>query len=154
MIIEVNPVIDNSVIGLCSKPYPLHPKGCPNFNKRQDCPPKAPLWENYIDSNYSVFAIITEFDFMSHKNKMQSKHPEWSKRQVECCLYWQGTARKHLKEEIAQFNKTHPNYTVFITPEAMGVNITETMKNVGIELEWPPNNIVYKIALGAVVKGE
>jgi hypothetical protein len=31
-------------------------------------------------------------------------------------------------------------------PEAMGVNVTETMKNAGVVLEWPPENIVIKVA--------
>jgi len=43
MIKKVIPVIDYSVRGLCAKSYPNHPKGCPNFNKRKECPPKAKL---------------------------------------------------------------------------------------------------------------
>jgi hypothetical protein len=34
-IVQVNPVIDYSVRGLCVKPYYNHPKGCPNFIKLQ-----------------------------------------------------------------------------------------------------------------------
>jgi len=37
-------------------------------------------------------------------------------------------------------------------PEAMGVNVTETMKRVGIELEWPPVNVAYQIALAGIFK--
>lgn len=32
----------------------------------------------------------------------------------------------------------------------LGVNVTETMKNAGVILEWPPANIAYQIALAGV----
>ena len=80
-----------------------------------------------------------------------------SKRQLECCLYWQGTARKRLKERINEFIfLADERYVVNTVPEAMGVNVTETMKRVGIELEWPPVNLVYQIAMAGmeVMKNE
>ena len=33
------------------------------------------------------------------------------------------------------------------TPEGAGINITDTMKRVGIELEWPPTTKTYQIVL-------
>ena len=36
---------------------------------------------------------------------------------------------------------------VLYCPEAMGVNVTETMKNVGIILEWPPETVTYQIVI-------
>ena len=35
-------------------------------------------------------------------------------------------------------------------PEGAGVNITETMKNAGIILEWPPVNYTYQVALAGI----
>jgi predicted metal-binding protein len=43
-------------------------------------------------------------------------------------------------------------YKVTTCPEAMGVNITETMKDAGIILEWPPENVTYQIALAGILK--
>jgi hypothetical protein len=37
-------------------------------------------------------------------------------------------------------------------PEAQGVNLTETMKNVGIILEWPPEKLAYQIVLSGIKK--
>ncbi len=49
MIIEINPVIDYSVRRLCVKPYPNHKKGCPNFNKKEGCPPTADFFDKVYD---------------------------------------------------------------------------------------------------------
>ena len=156
----VKPVLQNSVRNLCCKPYPNHPKGCPNFNKRDICPPTAPFLDQYFDLDKKVLAVVIHFNLGQHVAKMKDRHPNWSQRQLECCLYWQGTARKKLRQEIA-YNM--PRTTLFdgheliVTdcPEAMGVDVTATMKEVGIILEWPPKKIVRKIAFigTAMLKG-
>ena len=81
---------------------------------------------------------------------MQQRHLDWTQRQLECCLYWQGKARKELKKEIALFKCAHPEFDIYTCPEATGINITETMKKVGILLEWPPVNFTYQISLAAI----
>jgi len=144
---QIEIVIDQSMRGLCKRSYPNHKKGCPNFNKRHDCPPKAPLISKVFDLNKPIYAIWNVFDFDEHTTRMRNKHPQWSDRQAECCLYWQGTARKQLKGEIANFLSDKGNHLVLTTPEACGVNITETMRRIGINLEWPPVTVTYQIAL-------
>ena len=39
-------------------------------------------------------------------------------------------------------------------PEANGVNVTRTLKEYGIELEWPPKRIVRQIAIIGSVAAE
>ena len=145
-----NIVIDYSVRNLCFKPYPNHPKGCPNFDKRPLCPPKCPRIEDMFDMLQGFWVVWVEFDFAAHVKRMARKHPEWSQCQKECCLYWQGTANKMLREAVADveyYLKETGNYKTTYCPEAMGVNVTATMKNLGVVLEWPPKNIVRKVAL-------
>ena len=144
--------IDYLVRGLCNCPYTNHPKGCPNYDKRNTCPPKCPKVETTIDVNKPIYAIWNKFEFGKHCLKMRESHPEWSPRQTECCLYWQGTARKHLRQTIKKFTLSFPNMCVFQTPEAMGVNVTATMKDLGIDLEWPPKIYTYQIAIAGIVK--
>jgi len=86
---------------------------------------------------------------------MRTKHPEWSERQLACCLYWQGTARKQLAERIKEFLKGQDEHLVVLRcPEATGVNVTATMKTLGIELERPPVIMAYQVALaGSPVNG-
>lgn len=143
-------VHDPAVRKLCPKRYPGHPKGCPNYGKRRTCPPHAPLFMDIQDIEWPTFVIWNRFDFGAHVWRMRVKHPKWSERQLACCLYWQGTARKKLNEEIEKFKRSHANYTVTRCPEAMGVNVTETMKHLGIVLEWPPERYAYQVAIGFV----
>ena len=62
IIIRVNPVIDYSVRKLCIKPYYNHPKGCPNFNKKEGCPPTAQYFDKTYDLNQPVYAVYNVFD--------------------------------------------------------------------------------------------
>jgi predicted metal-binding protein len=151
MIIQVNPVIDYSVRGLCCREYPNHKKGCPNFNKKEGCPPKAEYFDKVYDLSKPIYAIYNIFDFKSHVEKMKKNNPTWTKRQVECCLYWQPKARNQLLVHMREFYREYGSqYKITTCPEAMGVNITDTMKNAGIILEWPPENITYQIALAGI----
>lgn len=149
----VRPAIDYSVRGMCRLPYYNHPKGCPNFDKKKGCPPSAPKVESIIDLNDDVYIIYNCFDFLGHVQRMQKRHPKWSQRQAECCLYWQGTARNQLKEELKKFWRGQDYYYRVLTcPEACGVDVTKTMRTIGIGLEWPPKNYTYQVALAGISK--
>lgn len=153
MIILVKPIVDYSVRGLCTKEYPGHKKGCPNFNYKKGCPPQVEYFDKVYDLNKPVYAIINEFDLKSHVEKMQKLHPEWSSRKQKCCLYWQPRARKELLKIIKDFliqNYNYKTYEVETYPEAMGIDITKTLADAGIYLEWPPINIARQIALAAI----
>ena len=145
--IIVKPIIDVSMRGLCKREYPNHKRGCPNWDKKQGCPPKAPMIDKILNVNEPVYAIYNKYPFGEHVRRMKDKHPDWTKRQAECCLYWQGTARKNLREKTSAFIWKHPHYSLISCSEGAGVNLTETMKNAGIELEWPPEEYTYQIVL-------
>lgn len=148
----VKVVLDPAVRGLCQRAYPGHPKGCPNFGKKASCPPTAPLLHKLLDLSQPVWAVFVRFDLEAQRRRMWFKHPKWSRRQAECCLYWQGTVLSFLKNRVTNFCVmqvlgTDEKLTALYRPEAHGVNITATMAAVGIELPWPPDEVVYKIAL-------
>lgn len=145
----VEPLIDEKMRGLCVRPYENHKKGCPNFGKKDGCPPRAPMLYEAIDLSQPVYVIYHKYAFGAHVARMKSIHPEWSKRQLECCLYWQGTARKGLKAAIADFKFLHFGKFFYINscPEAMGLNVTATMESIGVNLEWPPVNFTHHVAI-------
>jgi len=148
--VHVTPVLDYSIRVLCARPYPGHKNGCPKFNKGNvACPPGAPLFDKYFDLHSPIFAVINEFDIGRHAEKLAERHPKWSDRQLRCCLYWQAGARKRLAEKIEKVLKLDcfNGYEATTCPEAMGVNVTETMRTVGVLLEWPPLNIARQIAM-------
>ncbi len=145
-------VTNLTVRKLCSRPYPNHRKGCPNFNKRETCPPHAPLITDILNQRFPVWAIWNIFDFKAHCQRMRDLHPEWSQRQVECCLYWQGTARKRLRNHIRLFKVHHSELIIVRCPEANGVDLTATMQQIGQNLEWPPKSKTYQIVLAGMPK--
>ena len=130
---------------LCRHPYPLHPNGCPNWGKRSNCPPLAPPLFNILAE--PIYAIWNIFAFGIHVERMRKLHPLWSDRQVRCCLYWQGTARKALKLEVVKFLESNNAMQVVWVPEACGVNVTVMMQQIGERLEWPPEHIAYQVVL-------
>jgi len=109
------------------------------------------LLDEIIDLSKPVWAIWIEFDLERQRTEMWAKHPKWSRRRAECCLYWQKGVLAELRHQVASFCTmmvlgTKEKLMALYCPEACGVNVTETMKRIGIELQWPPNDIVYKIA--------
>jgi hypothetical protein len=152
----VTPAIDLGMRSLCVYPYHNHPKGCPNFGKKATCPPTVGRFPYEYDNRHDVWALWAEFDLDAHVRRMRKRHPTWTYRQLSCCLYWQGTVRKFLRESIAKWvgenKEDYPNLAVTTCPEGMGVNVTATMKSIGVELEWPPRQTTRLIYLAGVLK--
>jgi len=149
----VQPVLDPKVRSLCARPYEGHAKGCPNLGQRDTCPPRAQLLPELLDLTQPVFAVWNAFPFGDHVEAMRGAHPDWSERQLRCCLYWQGTARSVLRDEVEAFLREHPGLHVLTCPEACGVDVTETMRSVGVELQWPPLTLAYHVALAGTPAG-
>jgi hypothetical protein len=113
------------------------------------------LIANVIDLSNETFVIYNTFDLKTHVARMREKHPNWSDKQLYCCLYWQGTARKQLRHEIELFTLEHLDLKIVGIPEACGVNVTETMARAGFVLEWPPVDVAYQIVVaGHEIEGE
>lgn len=153
---HVIPVLLNVPPGdLCQSPYPGHRHGCPNYGKRDSCPPRAPLFTSEMLDwpGSEIWAIWSVFPFGQHARRMQREHPNWSQRQCKCCLYWQGGARRQLRSEVTKFlaEVQLPVPLVCWTPEARGMNVTATMRQIGIVLEWPPHEVAYQVALAVRV---
>jgi len=129
---KVTPVMLYTAAGdLCCKPYPGHHLGCPNYGKKTGCPP-MPRWGQVFSTAYPGFVIINRFNFADHVAKMKDLHPNMTEKQLKCCLYWQQTARKELKEGIKSFYDLWESvYFVTTCPEAYGVNIGDTVKQLG-----------------------
>ena len=145
---RVHPVrLENSVGLLCRKPYAGHPRGCPNFG-RDSCPPNVPPYWEQIDEQKPIYVVWNAFPLAAHVDCMRRRHPTWSDRQLRCCLYWQGTARKFLRAALRDFLRyeCYPHYVIGC-PEAAQVNVTATMKTIGTLLEWPPVQYAYQIAM-------
>ena len=127
----------------CGRPYLNHPKGCPSFGKCKDCPPEVQLFDQIYQQE--VMLAIIRFDFKSYLEKRKNKFPNASDRSLRNPLYWQG----HVRAEARKWAKEMANEgeVIIEKPEAMGVDVTETCKLVGISLEWPPVKNIYRVTV-------
>ena len=141
-------LIDYRTREWCLLPYPDHPKGCPNYDKKKDiCPPSAPYVEDFIDLQKSVWFVYTTFDLGEHVARMLVKHESWSDRQARCVLYWQKGVVNRLQALAKQFCQEHPGTRYTLCPEAMGVLVTATGLLLGLPIQVKPTTLVHKIAL-------
>jgi predicted metal-binding protein len=143
----VDPVIDKRVIELCKKPYGCNKHGCINWDHKKGCPPNIETVEKILDLSKPILVVWNVYPYGENADRLQSIHPEWSRKQCECSRYWQGTARKQLKEKVKIFNIIFPDLYVLWTPEATGVHVHKTMKRIGIKLEWPPKKFAHTVVL-------
>lgn len=155
MIIEVtgNLVVNHKVRTWCQFPYPGHPKGCPNFDKSDTCPPKIKTVSEIFNLEEPHWFAVVEFNLQAHAERMKKLHPIWTRKQCTCCLYWQNGVRKQLRNICDDFiqDKNFLHYTLI--PEAMGVNVFRTAHRYGIMLTKNIINKLYKIALIGSKKG-
>jgi len=140
------PIKCNSPRAFCAKPYRGHKLGCPNYGRKPDCPPFAPMYDAVFDLNVNNFALGVSVDIKEHIEALKEKHSSWSEYQLRNPLYWQGSVRKLLKEHINAFIREKPQYRAALRPEAMGVDVIKTLKNAGKQLEWYPSTNVTKVA--------
>jgi predicted metal-binding protein len=127
-----------------------HPNGCPNYNKNSDCPPQAPLIEDYIDLTKKHWFVIYNFDMKNHvetlKLQPRKDKKDWTEKQARCSLYWQGRVNKQLINECVSFS--HNSQKIFtLRPEARGIHVIKTVKLLDIPINTRPKDTVYKIAL-------
>ncbi len=132
---------------LCARPYPNHPRGCPKLGTCPTCSPRCRLITDVLDLSQPTFVIYTEIPLGKHVAKLKAKHPDWTQRQLECCLYWQTKARQNLLQAIKDLVKLYPSLFIAASPEAMGINVTETMRRAGVQLEWPPAARTYHVVV-------
>lgn len=128
-------VVDKRVRGYCGKKYPNHPKGCPNIGKKDTCPPKAPMIEDFMDINRPMWLVVERFDLLAQERRMLEKHPGWSKRQARNCLYWQSLNRKKCRIKADEALEILGADIWTMCPEAMGVHVYETGAKSGIIYE-------------------
>jgi hypothetical protein len=175
MITGIDPtrlIFRREVQELCAKPYPKHPRGCPNIGccrpllgitkelkprVIRECPPTEVLIDEILDLARPVFLIYTAYPVGRDAEERRRTHPnlrfpaEWYNFR-----YWQNRARGELSAEAEKFLRANAGTIVDLCPEAHGVLLYPLMREqTGIRLEWgawpPPHdrrNVRYQIALG------
>lgn len=152
MKVQLKEIVSGDTAKWCILPYLDHPKGCPNYNKKKGCPPNTPNFEELIE--WPFYLVYKKFDLGVQEKQMLLKHPDWSKRQARCCLYWQRGVVKELIDEAWGFlieleYHTKNGYTVIENPEGAGIDLFKTCKLANIELErnYLNQSNVYKMVI-------
>jgi predicted metal-binding protein len=148
-------VVSKRMRDLCSREYPGHPMGCPNYNKKSDCPPKCQIVYNYFNLKKKHWLIIVKFNLAKQARRMKEKYPYWTDRQCRNVLYWQGGVRKELTDLCSKFTfkkGLDKRLSFTLKPEAMGVNVFATLHHIGIPIKRNPKKTIYKVALIGVRK--
>lgn len=131
----------------CKLPYPKHPNGCPNFGHRADCPPNMPYFLDVYKPEVKVAAL--EFNFDEYLSFRRRNHPNWTEKALRNPRHFQNHLDANLEREIKKIGEhgTLENFVPVYTSEAMGVNMHLTCQRAGVILQWPPKDVMYRIAL-------
>lgn len=123
---------------LCKHPYHNHKDGC-----KRGC--NFHYWYDAIDKGQDVWAIYFSMNLDPLWDKIRKNNPHFSIRQVENMRYWNGRKNKLLRIMEQEFLKEHPgpwaralNRGPGQTNYTFGIWYTETMKQIGVDLQWPP----------------
>lgn len=128
----------------CRLPYPNHPLGCPNFNKREGCPPKTEYFLDVFEPEVKIAYL--NFNFEEYLNWRRGTHPDWTDRALRNPRHFQRHLDAVLRKNIKSLKMSETLIPVYDS-EAMGVNIHKTCSTAGIDLQWPPKDRMYRIAL-------
>ena len=137
-----------SPIDLCKLPYPGHKKGCPSIGNSILCPPHAERIKKKYNLKEPTYFIYIKFNIKNQEMRMLKLHPDWTKKQARCLLYWQNTIKKELIKLCKFYTNHRSNLNYELIPEAMGLHVFETAHYVNIPLErdYDKMKYIYKIA--------
>ena len=124
---------------LCRQAYYKHPKGCPNYNRRENCPPNTlHIFQQY--DPLSIHILCVKFPFLEYISQKELLHPDWTVRALTNQRHWQG----HLKGEVRRYweeiKGEYPLHKLIENPEGQGVNVQKTLKRYDINLKWCEQN--------------
>jgi predicted metal-binding protein len=158
-------IFDPIVQSYCNNPEYL----CPYYGHSWACPPNAPYLEEEIMNYKKYYLIYTKFDLKGKKHNKHKKSLSYSymrenmeyemenflethrEKFNELRILWDGHCRICEKEDkkcsIEDDDPCRYPDKIRYSMEAVGIDVTQTVKNVNIDIEWPPINHVYRFGL-------
>ena len=156
---------DLKVQSYCKNPKYI----CPYYGHSWACPPVAPYLEKEIMSYKKYYLIYIKFDLNKKEEKgisnqfdynymreimeveMEKFLQEYQGKLKELRVLWDGHCRiceKENKECSIELDIPcrYPD-EIRYSMEAVGINVTQTVKNIDLDIEWPPITHVYRFGL-------
>lgn len=122
-------------LNLCTQPYFNHNNGCPNFGVRDDCPPNVKHISEEFEMD-SIHILLLEFPLNDYYLQKKVIHPDWTNSALINPRHWQSYVRARMNREWENVKEDYSGYEMIRNPEGQGVNVEETLKLVGIEMDW------------------
>ncbi|NHJ22999.1 MAG: DUF2284 domain-containing protein [Candidatus Lokiarchaeota archaeon] len=167
--IEINKdtiVFDPEVQTYCNNPK----FKCPNYNHSWACPPKAPYLEEQILQFKKFFLIYVKKELIKNKNAYFKRY-EFMRDDIEeevarfikenkndyneIKILWDGHCRICQKEgkkcTIDEGIPCRYPDDIKYSMEAVGINVTETVRKIQIDIEWPPKNHIFRFGLVCLI---
>jgi hypothetical protein len=146
---KIQPVTHSKgeVIHLCKQHYYHNGNantGCPNYGEKEGCPPEVLHIKEAYDMN-SIHLLTIQFPFEEYIDIKREINPTWTNRALINQRHWQGHLKSLLNTFWEDIEDRYPEHNVIKNPEAMGVNLEETMKKLGIQLQWCEQNEKHEI---------
>ena len=142
---------------MCIASYKNHINGCPNYGRLETCPPNIPCMYDEIFDIGDVYAIVTKFDLASYFQGRRERRPDLAEGQIRNLRAWQSIAIKENDYAITDFYNRYPEFNNYVATrllECMGVDVINTMKQVGVNIKFPVEDYAYRIAFVANVYKE
>ena len=158
-------IFDPKVQSYCNNPK----FKCPYYGHSWACPPEAPYLEDEIMKYENFYLIYTKLNLKNDSRKENRKKYNYNKmRKImeremekfiilhqnkfnEIRILWDGHCRicekENLKCSIDDDSPCRYPDKIRYSMEAVGINVSQTVKNVDIDIEWPPVNHVYRFGL-------
>ena len=164
---------DDEVCHNCQKPYKFHPDGCPNYHHNWSCPPNTPTVSDTKAAlkTYTYFwLIIMEFPIPRNKIKfiqkwktrkgfarltkklndflsyLQSNHRDWK---IYYCSHCELCKEKNYSECTCPSAPCRYPNKIRISPEAAGIQVFDTLLQLGNSIEIEPTSKLQRIGLCA-----
>ena len=133
----------------CQLSYPNYPNGCPNYGKKPECPPNSKHVKTVFNLNEKHWFIVAEFDLKKQSDRMRASNPNWTEKQCRNSRLWQSSVHKKIRDEIYALieRKIGFHYVYTLEPEAMGIHVIKTAKNLGIPIKTTLKDTIFKIGL-------
>ncbi len=154
-------VFDPDVRSYCKIAYEGHPNGCPRYNKNELCPPKSSFQKYKVINFKHHWLLYAIFDYQLYKIRMREENPDWTKKQIECVLYYQSQIMAKLRNELIRLIKqtNHPPFILssgagmtidgeeLQSMESAGIDVEQTFFRNDIDIDFPPINKIIKCCL-------
>jgi predicted metal-binding protein len=151
----------------CQRGYKGNEGGCPNYGKKELCPPHSAFLGGFIDLYSQFYLLVCGLDLITYKEIRASRHPQWSERQLEHPYYWQGSIKKILRREILNVLKLNPKKKLYLSGtgsgfstkelkrfqkkiysmESLGINVFSTLRLNHIRIEKEPKTNLKMVCL-------